>query len=215
MPAVELPQLEPAPAIAPGPADHSTHPHPPPLPQEVTPGSLWAAVQQLHVHVKGNKAYILREWACQRNVAGSVAWAKVFKEQALSGSLRVFAFMQPGSFHVHVLCSAAIYCDLFSGDDAIACTIAFVGDHKPAWGCFPVVLKPEKPWTWPTIALEMDSQALQEFYGKDNNRLCWWQPEGIKTGTQVTIMLLIPLALANFLVALPRTGNCTKRYNGW
>lgn len=56
MPAVELPQLEPTPVIAPRAADHSTHPHPPPLPQEVAPGSLWAAVQQLHVHVKGNKA---------------------------------------------------------------------------------------------------------------------------------------------------------------
>ena len=113
--------------------------------------------------------------------------------------------MQAGSLHVNVFQSAAIYCDRLSGDDTATRTIAFVCDRLPTRGCFPVVLKPQKPWTWPRLAIDMDKQAFAKFYSKEVNRLQWWQPTGLKTTKQMPTILSVPLALADFLVAEQRT----------
>ena len=81
---------------------------------------------------------------------------KEFKEQALAGSLRVFAFMQPGNRFVKVFHSAAVYFDPMAGDDATLRTVAFVGGRLGKQGCIPVALKPEKPWNWPGINIEAE-----------------------------------------------------------
>jgi hypothetical protein len=46
--------------------------------------------------------YHKREWVWQHGVGGASARTKVFKEQALAGPLRLFAFMQPGNRFVDI-----------------------------------------------------------------------------------------------------------------
>ena len=106
---------------------------------------------------------------------------------------------------MNVFHSAAIYCDPLSGDDAATQTITFVGDRMPTRGYFPVVLKPEKSWTWPKVAINMNTQAFSEFYGVRGNRLHWWQLSGLKATRQLPTILYIPLALADFLVVAQHT----------
>ena len=81
-----------------------------------TQGTLLHAVRRAHARMRGNDDQMRREWAWQREVAGSTPRAKVFREQALAGSLRLFAFMQAGSPMVNIFHSAATYCDPVSAD---------------------------------------------------------------------------------------------------
>jgi len=143
--------------------------------------------------------YHRREWAWQQDVGGASARAKAFKEQALAGPLRLFAFMQPGNRHVNVFPSAAVYFDPTRGDDAAPKTIAFVGDRSPGQGCIPVTLKPEKPWNWPNVSFSCEEAEFASFHKETANRNVWYQPEGLKTTRQLPIVLFILILLAPFL----------------
>ena len=84
-------------------------------------------------------------------------------------------------------------------------TIAFVGDRTPTRGCFPVSLKPEKPWAWPTVNVDEDVHAFAEFYASTSNQKRWWQPTGLRSAKQVPTVLYVPFGLAEFMLITPRT----------
>jgi hypothetical protein len=121
-----------------------------------------------------------REWTWQRDVGGATARTKAFKEQALAGSLRVFAFMQPGNRFVNVFHSATVFFDPLAGNDAALKTIAFVGNRTAGQGCIPVALKPEKPRSWPGISRGVDEVEFETFYAEQTSRDKWYHPEGLR-----------------------------------
>jgi hypothetical protein len=178
----------------------------PTAPVHTTPtGTLQAAVLRLAARGDLNDVYHRREWAWQQAVDGTPSRAKAFKEQALAGPLRLFAFMQPGNRLVNIFHSAAVYFDPTRGDDAAPKTIAFVGNRSPGQGCIPVALKPEKPWSWPNVSFNGNEAEFATFHEDAANKNAWYQPEGLKLNRQLPIILFVPTLLAPFLANQQRT----------
>lgn len=195
-------------AAAPAALFPDTDPPAPPAPapgNTTLTGTLHAAVLRRTTRGTSNDVSHRREWAWQKDVNGASARAKAFKEQALAGSLRLFAFMQPGNHNVNVFHSAGVYFDPTRGDEAAPKTIAFVGDRSPGQGCIPVALKPEKPWSWPTVSFSCDEDEFTVFTNDNANKNAWYQPEGLKTTRQLPIVLFVPTLVAPFLSTIQRT----------
>ncbi len=144
----------------------------------------------------------------QREVAGDAQRINQFKE--VVGGLRDFGtylFMKPGSAFATVLHSPMKFVAMCDATQHLQGKfVAFVGDRSARKGPTPIVLPPQKTWSWETRMVSTNAVALAAYYEEDpSHREKLWTPDQATSGewtpVKTPLLLAVPLVLFQAMIA--------------
>ena len=131
---------------------------------------------------------------------------KTFRTEVLdSHDLVVFAFMRPGSAHLHLLHSLGVFQGPADDADLVGRVFGFVGDRTDSFRQPTAVGIPEKTWKLVTKKVVLDITILEEFYANPLNKHKLFHATS-KTGEQ-------SLALPRILLHSPASFSCLRFFS--
>ena len=112
---------------------------------------------------------LARDLKWQKKVAGDAQRINQFKE-VVSGlqDFRTYLFMKPGSAFATVLHSSMKFVAISDATQHLQGKfVAFVGDRLARKDPTPIVLPPQKTWSWETRTVLTNAVALAAYYEED------------------------------------------------
>jgi hypothetical protein len=150
----------------------------------------------------GTETALGRELKCHKEVAGNTQRINQFKE--VVGGLqdfRTYLFMKLGSTFAMVLHSPLKFVAINDATQHLQGKfVAFVGDRSARKDPTPIVLPPQKTWSWETRMVSTNTVALAAYYEEDPScRGKLWMPDQATSGewtpVKASLLLAVPLVL--------------------
>ncbi len=142
----------------------------------------------------GTETALGRDLKWQKEVAGNAQRINQFKE--VVGGLqdfRTYLFMKPGSAFATVLHSPMKFVAISDATQHLQGKfVAFVRDCSARKDPTPIVLPPQKTWSWETRTVSTNAVALAAYYEEDPSRR---GKSGEWTPVKAPLLLAVPLVL--------------------